>query len=62
MAELKNEAGTLLVVPWTLGAVIICMSTARVWVRWTIVGPADWDDLFNILATVRGLVSFESLR
>ena len=57
MAEVKNEVATLLVVSWTLDALIICMSTARIWVRWAIVGQLGWDDFFNVLGTVCSSIS-----
>lgn len=56
MAELRlsgDRVTMLLVVSWTLGSIIMCMSAARLWVRFKIVKQPSWDDLFNIMATVR---------
>lgn len=53
MAELKDSVITLRVVSWTLGSIIICMSASRIWVRFNLVKQPSWDDLFNVLATVR---------
>lgn len=53
MAELKDSVTKLRVVSWTLGALIIFVSAARLWIRFKILRQPSWDDLFNILATVR---------
>ena len=53
MAEVKDNVTAIRDVTWTLGSVIICMSAARLWVRFKILKQPSWDDLFNVLATVR---------
>lgn len=61
MAGAVDSPAAIRAVSWTLGAIIICMSAARLWVRFNILNQPYWDDLFNVLATVRPpIFSFQS--
>jgi hypothetical protein len=52
MAAVQDYVTQIRAVSWTLGAIIVCMSAARLWVRFKILNQPNWDDLCNVLATV----------
>lgn len=52
MDEVVDYVIPIRAVSWTLGAVIILVTAARLWVRFNVLNQPKWDDLSNVLATV----------